>query len=150
MVNPNSLPTSAYFEYGLTIPYESSSFLQIVGSGTNGVAFSQAISGLAAGNTYHFRLVSTSRSGVSYGDDQTFATDLLPLAFQAVTQTNGLITFVWTSRIGNRYQLQYTTNLLSAVWIDLGAPVTATGVSLSASDLIGADSQRFYRVTLPP
>jgi hypothetical protein len=149
-VNPNSLPTSAYFEYGVTNLYGSASLPQVVGSGTNDMPFNQTISGLVPGSTYHFRIVSTSKSGTSYGSDLTFTTDTRPLAVQAVTQTNGMITFSWSSITGNMYQLQYSTDLGSTNWIDLGGPVTATDISVSLSDVIGTDSQRFYRIELLP
>jgi hypothetical protein len=149
-VNPNSLPTSAHFEYGLTNLSENATVTQLAGSGTNALPFSQSIIGLIPGNTYHFRVVSASKSGTSYGNDQTFITDTLPLAVQAVTQTNGTIVFTWSSRIGNVYQLQYKTDLSSTNWIDLGGPITATDVSVSVSDVIGSDAQRFYRIELLP
>jgi hypothetical protein len=149
-VNPNSLPTTAHFEYGVTNLSENATLPQLVGSGTNAVAFNQTISGLVSGSIYHFRIVSASKSGTSYGSNQTFTTDVLPLTVQSVTQTNGMITFNWSSIIGNVYQLQYSTDLSSTNWIDLGGPITATDVSVSSSDVIGTDSQRFYRVALLP
>ena len=149
-VNPNSLPITAHFEYGVTNLSENATLPQLVGSGTNAVAFNQTISGLVSGSIYHFRIVSASKSGTSYGSNQTFTTDVLPLTVQSVTQTNGMITFNWSSIIGNVYQLQYSTDLSSTNWIDLGGPITATDVSVSSSDVIGTDSQRFYRVALLP
>jgi len=149
-VNPNSLPTTAHFEFGLTNLSENATVPQAVGSGTNAVPFNQTISSLVPGSTYHFRIVSASKSGTSYGSDQTFITDALPLAVQAVAQTNGAIVFTWSSRSGNVYQLQYSTDLSSTNWIDLGGPITAADISVSASDVVGTDSQRFYRVELLP
>jgi hypothetical protein len=32
------------------------------------------VSGLAAGTTYHFRIVATNASGTAYGSDRTFTT----------------------------------------------------------------------------
>jgi hypothetical protein len=149
-VNPNSLPTTAYFEYGLTSQYEFTSPAQVVGSGTNVVIVSQAVTGLAPGSHYHFRIVTTSKSGVSYGEDRLFTTELLPFAIQAVTLTDGLIRFEWNSAAGNEYRVQYSTDLSSPNWIELGNPIIATGTSASASDSIGVDAQRFYRVLMSP
>ena len=149
-VNPNSLPTSVYFEYGLTNHYDWSSLPLSVGSGTNAVPFNCPLYGLAPATTYHFRIVCTSKSGVSYGTDHIFTTESLPLAIQSLSQSSGYIAFTWNSRIGNVYQLQTCTNLLSAIWVDLGAPFTATNTSVSVSDLIGVDPQGFYRVNLLP
>jgi hypothetical protein len=148
-VNPNSLPTSVYFEYGLTEQYGESSLQLSVGSGTNVVPFHCSLSGLAPATIYHFRIVSTSKSGVSYGTDQTFTTDMRPLAIQGISQNSGLLTLTWNARLGNVYQLQSCTNLLSAIWVDWGAPFTATNASAAVSDFIGAAPQGFYRVILP-
>ena len=48
------------------------------------------------------------------------------------------------------YVLQTVTNLASTNWIDLGNAVTATNGSMTASDVIGSDPARFYRVVLLP
>jgi hypothetical protein len=46
------------------------------------------------------------------------------------------------------YQVQYTTNLASPDWINLGGVLTGPGPTLSATDTDRADAQRFYRVLL--
>ena len=51
---------------------------------------------------------------------------------------------------GLAYQIQYKTNLTSANWINLGSPTNATGGTMSASDVIGSGSKRFYRIALVP
>jgi hypothetical protein len=74
----------------------------------------------------------------------------LPPAFQTVSQADGLITFSWNAITGRVYQLQYQTDLVQTGWTDMGAPVTAADSTLSASDAIAPDPQRFYRVVLMP
>jgi sugar lactone lactonase YvrE len=54
------------------------------------------------------------------------------------------VTISWDAVIGKRYQAQFTDDLASG-WTDLGAAVTATNLSLSATDL-SAGGQRVYRV----
>ena len=56
----------------------------------------------------------------------------------------------WTSVAGQTYQLQYTSDLNSTNWTDLGSPVLATNGTMSASDNVGTDPRRFYRVVLLP
>jgi hypothetical protein len=79
-VNPNGEEIEAcYFEWGTTTGYgeltECPSFLELSGT-TNAAAVSAAITeGLRAGTTYHFRIVASSPSGTSYGEDQTFTTE---------------------------------------------------------------------------
>jgi hypothetical protein len=44
------------------------------------------------------------------------------------------------------YQLQYNLDLSTTNWINLGNPITATNDSVTVSDVLGADSQRYYRI----
>jgi hypothetical protein len=73
-VTPNGGPTQAYFEYGPTTSYGSTTSAQDVGIGFTGVPVSQAVSGVACNTTQHFRAVGTNAAATSYGGDQTFTT----------------------------------------------------------------------------
>lgn len=79
-VNPNGEEIEAcYFKWGTTTSYteatECPSFLELSGT-TDVTAISAAITeGLRADTTYHFRIVASSPSGTSYGEDQAFTTD---------------------------------------------------------------------------
>jgi probable HAF family extracellular repeat protein len=46
------------------------------------------------------------------------------------------------------YQVQYTINLSGADWINVGGVIPAANGTLSATNTIGTDPQRFYRVLL--
>lgn len=59
----------------------------------------------------------------------------------------GKITLNWTSLAGQLYQLQYSTNLAAANWINLGSPISATGSVTTTNDSL-TDGRRFYRVVL--
>ncbi|MDZ4404473.1 MAG: hypothetical protein U1A53_17520, partial [Prosthecobacter sp.] len=76
--NPNSLATTAHFEYGLTSNYGSVTADQACGNGTTSVNLSAGITGLAPNTTYHFRLVAVNAAtlfgGTTYGSDATFTT----------------------------------------------------------------------------
>jgi hypothetical protein len=71
-VDPNGASTTAYFQYGTTTGYGSTTAPQNVGSGTNPVSVSANISGLSSQATYHFRLVATNSGGTRYGANSTF------------------------------------------------------------------------------
>jgi Concanavalin A-like lectin/glucanases superfamily/Subtilase family len=78
-------------------------------------------------------------------------TSAAPLArLTSVTQTNGVIAFAWSALSGQNYQVQYKTNLAQTDWMNLGAPLTATNATTTASDAIGPEPQRYYRVLLVP
>jgi RHS repeat-associated protein len=75
-VNPNGNATTYQFEYGLTTSYGTKVPLnaESVGSGTTAVAVSKAISGLAEGATYHYRVVASNAAGTANGLDKTLKT----------------------------------------------------------------------------
>ncbi|HEX7310380.1 MAG TPA: hypothetical protein VF232_04310 [Gaiellaceae bacterium] len=77
-VNPGGLTTSRYFEYGTTTSYGSTTASVGIGSGTANVAVSAALTGLAPGTTYHYRVVATNSTGTSRGADGIFATPAAP------------------------------------------------------------------------
>jgi hypothetical protein len=74
----------------------------------------------------------------------------LPPVTPAFTASNGVCQFTWSAVSNLTYQLQVSTNLTAPNWQDLGSPVTATNNTVSASDAVGADGQRFYRVRSVP
>ncbi|MCX6929200.1 MAG: InlB B-repeat-containing protein [Verrucomicrobia bacterium] len=146
VVSPNSLPTAAHFEYGTNSQYGMATAAEIAGTGTNDVAFAQVLGGLASATVYHFRLVSASKSGVTYGGDQVFTTLSPAPVFVAAVGADGTIFFAWGTAVGFSYQVQYTTNLVPANWLDLGPAIPGTGAVASATDTTRTDPQRFYRV----
>ena len=73
-VNPNKMATTAFFEYGLTTDYGSTTPIQSLGDGTSAVPLSANLSGLPPHTAYHFRAVATNGTGASNGDDAMFTT----------------------------------------------------------------------------
>jgi hypothetical protein len=71
------------------------------------------------------------------------------LAFRSpIRLANGTITLAWNTVAGQTYQLQYCPDLKSTNWVNLGSPILATSAVTTTSDVIGFNSQRFYRVVL--
>lgn len=74
-VNPNSLATSYWFEFGETSAYGQQTPPQGAGSGSAAVSVSATLSGLRASTTYHYRLVASGPQGaIAIGQDRTFST----------------------------------------------------------------------------
>jgi hypothetical protein len=72
-VNPHGLSTTAYFQYGRTTSYGSTTSNQTK-TGNNYQNVSATIAGLSAHTTYHFRIVARNTGGTKYGGDRTFTT----------------------------------------------------------------------------
>lgn len=100
-------------------------------------------------NASNYSVVVTSASGSVTSSVVTVNLQLPPIT-PALTASNGLCTFTWIAVSNQTYQMQFATNLASLNWIDLGSPVTATNNSVSITNSVGSDGQRFYRVRLWP
>ncbi len=72
--NPESSETHYYFELGTTKSYGLRTGEVSAGSGIANVAAKQAVCGLAASTTYHFRVAATNSTGTTFGEDKTFVT----------------------------------------------------------------------------
>jgi uncharacterized repeat protein (TIGR03803 family) len=69
---------------------------------------------------------------------------------QSATAASGVVTLSWIALMNRTYQLQYKTNLSQTNWLYAGSPFKATNSFTTASDSVGSDPQRFYRVALLP
>ena len=75
----------------------------------------------------------------------------MPLpVFQSVKQVNDRIEFTWSATAGQRLQLQYSSDLVSTNWTNLGNTMTATNGTMFGGDTFGPDTKRFYRMILLP
>ncbi len=77
-VNPNGGFTNAYFEYGPTAAYGSVTQALGAGNGTVPVNLSAAVTGLAPGTLYYYRLVAQNSLGTTVGTGATFTTNFPP------------------------------------------------------------------------
>jgi PKD repeat protein len=74
-VNANNADATVTFEYGDSVSYGSTAAASpSSATGTSDTAVSAALSGLASGKTYHYRVKAVNSIGTSYGDDATFTT----------------------------------------------------------------------------
>jgi subtilase family serine protease len=129
----------------------------------NGTSLSSLINPPAFSWTnYQFIVTATNASSVLQfaveNDPDYFGLDDVSLApipaatFGPAVKTADNFSLTWNTASGLTYQVQYTTDLIQPNWVNLGAPVMATGNSLTITDS-GADSsttQRFYRLTQAP
>jgi alpha-tubulin suppressor-like RCC1 family protein len=74
MATARGQDTAAWFEWGSDRNYGASTAPATIGSSSKVARVSTSIDGLAAGATYHYRLVATNASGATLGADQSFCT----------------------------------------------------------------------------
>ncbi len=72
LADPNGLPTTAFFQWGLTTSYGQTTPGVALGQNDGNVPFSRTLAGLTLDTTYHFRAVGSNSAGVIYGADRTF------------------------------------------------------------------------------
>jgi hypothetical protein len=74
LVRPNTLPTTAFFEYGPTTNLGSATQSQDIGSGTNRIAVRAPVDNLSRLSTYFFQVVASNVAGLSRGSLIQFST----------------------------------------------------------------------------
>jgi hypothetical protein len=87
-VNPRSLPTTYFFQYGTTVAYGAQTATASAGSGAAAVTVTAAAGGLAPATTFHFRVVATNASGTVVTPDRTFRTPDQALAVSLAATPN--------------------------------------------------------------
>ena len=68
--------------------------------------------------------------------------------FQVPAAINGALNLTWTTDAGGTYQLQYSSDLSSSNWINLGSAIVVSGTTLSAKDFVTNAPRKFYRVVV--
>ena len=103
---------------------------------------------LITNNVGNYDVIVTGSDG-SVTSSIVSLTLVLPPITTTLTPTNGRITISWPTYAYGTYQVEYTTNLVSPHWNNLGNSLFYSGISpstISIQDSITTNSQRFYRV----
>ncbi len=95
---PQGLDTHYYFQYGNDTSYGHNSAVPPgtdAGSGNGVQNVSMEVTDLAPDTTYHFRIVASNSTGITYGQDETFTTHQPPsidaFSTSGVTATSALL-----------------------------------------------------------
>lgn len=70
----NGFATLAWFEWGGTAAYGNQTPAQDAGSNFTSLTLTKSLTGLLAGQNYHFRCAASNESGLVFGQDQSFYT----------------------------------------------------------------------------
>ena len=107
-VNPNSLASNSYFEYGTSASYGSQTASQSIIAGNATVSVNATLTGLVAGTIYYYRNVALNSAGTSYGAGASFKTVSTTKTLSALLLNGGTLapvfsslTFNYNSSVGN-------------------------------------------------
>ncbi len=133
-VNPNGQATTAWFEWGTspTLATFSATSNQSLGSGTTSQAVSAALSGLASGTTYYFRVAASNAAGTVKGSILSFATS----AVAPMVTTNAATSVTSgdaTVNGGVNPNAQATT-----AWFEWGTDPTLATFSVTSNQSVGS------------
>jgi uncharacterized delta-60 repeat protein len=101
--NPNDDPTTYYFQYGTAADLTGATSTDPQGpaSGTTSTPATQALTGLASGTRYYYRLVAANSAGTTNGTILSFWTDVVAPTALAPTGTVSLEpTLDWADQTG--------------------------------------------------
>jgi hypothetical protein len=87
----------------------------------------------------------------AFGLDDVSVQPLPAPALEPPTLANGVISLTWSTVPGASYQVQYTENLTTAIWHNLGSAVPATSGTQSTFDSAApspSSPQKFYRIVI--
>jgi hypothetical protein len=69
-----------------------------------------------------------------------------PFSLTSITHADGSVTLVWESVAGRSYRVEFKDALESPTWTPIAPDITATDLTTTATDPVGPNPQRFYRV----
>ncbi len=141
--NPNNASTAAYFQYGMTNSFGSTSSSYNVGSGNSQSSYSMSVSGLSDNTTYYFRAVANNNFGTVYGNILSFTT--------TASQQQGGAPTVSTSSVTNASISSATFNALvnpngafTNSWFDYGTSASFGSTTPAFNFGSGSSSANFY------
>ena len=152
-VNPNTLATICYFQYGTNTSYGSSTPTNNLAAGLSAVSSSNLLSGLLPGTTYHFQPVANNSLGTSLGADATLTTTTVPPPkLEGLVLGGGGFKLSFTNWPGLSYTVWSTTNVMRPLsqWQNLGHAVEGSAGQYQFTDSQAVtNSQLYYDVRQP-
>jgi hypothetical protein len=101
--------------------------------------------------TNAFSIRATDNGVPAQSDTQTFEI-IVSASFQitSITLSNNVVTLNWGALLGRSYAVEYKNSLAEQDWLPLATDITAASSSASATDIVGTNTQRLYRIVLRP
>ena len=154
-VNPHGASTEIYFQYGTTNKYGLQSAPVEEPAGARALAISIAVSGLAAGTVYHYRIVASNAAGTALGADKAVLTAKIPLSLAITAAPNPIEfgspvtiegTLSGTGSAGAAVQLQQNQFPYTAGFVNVGNPELTLANGSFVFDELGVAVNTQYRV----
>ncbi len=140
-IDPSGDSALAYFDYGPTIPYSNRT--PTIAFGSTAGTTTAALTALAPGTTYHYRLVAANSTGTTSGPDATFTTTAPRPELKAVGMTPQGFALILSAVGPGVFQVQASSDLL--LWNPV-TNFTNPPPSLTLTNAIDPGSSRcFYR-----
>lgn len=146
-VSPNSSPTQAWFEWGVSAVNENRTSVQGLGNTGSDLSIAQAISGLSPNTTYRFRVIGENGAGVKPGGEQTFTTAAPPAA--PLICTSGSLEFASGLEVGPPSQ-SFTLRNCGTGTLSYGITTDSPWLSLSISSGTSTGEQDSVAVSVNP
>ncbi len=150
LVNPQGLPTACWFQYGVSTNYGFCSATNVLAGSNTDVPLAVAVTGLAPGTVFHYRVVATNSAGLTVGQDATFTT--LTTSFSvtcSLTASGGPMQLSLTGIPGAKFTVLTSSNsaLSFESWTVLGDMTEVSPGQYQYSDPRPATaSQCYYRI----
>jgi hypothetical protein len=112
--------------------------------------FTWAVTNVPAPGTNSATIRVTDNGTPPMSDAKTFLVIVQsPLQFASVTPNgDGNLNFTFNSLPDQSYQLEYKNNLDDPLWTPIGSPVAGTGGTITLTDSMTIQPQRFYRLVV--
>jgi len=144
-VHPGSLPTTAWFEWGLTTNYGTVTPATSPGSGPAAVTVRAPVSALVANTLYHCRLVASNSLGMADGEDRTFGN--WPIAGWSDGNSNSLRQAIANASPG---AILYLTNsgpiALTGGELMINKDLCLVGTGATKLDITAQNSNRIFNI----
>lgn len=98
-LDPDGMPTSYYFEYGVTSSYGLRTAEAGAGASTGVKTVQSPVSQLPSGKILHYRVVAANANGTTYGEDRTFRVASTPDITNVETKERGPVSATVTAGI---------------------------------------------------
>jgi len=132
-VIPNGLETDAWFEWGTdpALAGYSTTGMQAVGSGTTSQTINHALTGLATGTTYYYRVAAGNKAGTSKGAIMSFLPGAAPTVTTLVATAVGATSATLNGNVN-------PNGLATDAWFEWGTSASLVTYNTSSPEALGA------------